>query len=345
MTVLLFVGTLTAQASDAGESDQTFDVSSTIMHHVLDAHEWHIITTTNDDGSEHHVSIPLPIILWTDNGLALFSSSAFHTPNHVAEVNGNYFKIEHEHIYYADASGAVRVDAEGKNLGPLDFSITKNVASLMLAAIILLLLFTSAASAYKKQDNTAPKGMQNVMEALVVYIKDEVARPILGEHKYKTYLPYILTVFFFIWINNLLGLIPTGANASGNIAFTLTLAVFTMLITNFSGNRHYWGHIFAMPGVPLWLLPIVTLVEIIGILTKPFALMIRLFANITAGHTIILSLVCLIFLFKQWLIGVPVTLFLIPMTFLELFVAALQAYVFTLLSTLFISQAVAEDHH
>lgn len=330
-----------SQARAGGDtSGEQFDISSTIMHHVLDAHEWHVYSTTNADGSEHHVSIPLPVILWTDQGLAVFMSSAFHSANGVAEANGLYFKNEHEHIVYTDPSGQV---LEGS--APLDFSITKNVASLMLAAIILLALFISAANAYKAGQNVAPKGMQNLVEALVVYIKDEVAIPILGEHKYKKYLPYILTVFFFIWINNLLGLVPTGANTSGNIAFTLTLAVITLLITVVSANGHYWRHIFAMPGVPAWLLPIVTVVEIIGIFTKPFALMIRLFANITAGHTIILSLVCLIFLFKNWLIGVPVTIFLIPMTFLELFVAALQAYVFTLLSALFISQAVADDHH
>jgi F-type H+-transporting ATPase subunit a len=183
------------------------------------------------------------------------------------------------------------------------------------------------------------------MEPLIIFVRDEIAIPNIGEKKAAKYLPYLLTVFFFIWINNLLGLIPTGANASGNIAFTMTLAVITGLITNFSGNGGYWSHIFWTPGVPLWLRPIMLPVEVIGILTKPFALMIRLFANITAGHIIILSLLSFIFIFKSYAVGVPVTAFVIVMTFMELFVAALQAFIFTLLSALFIGSAVEEHHH
>jgi F-type H+-transporting ATPase subunit a len=184
-----------------------------------------------------------------------------------------------------------------------------------------------------------------MLEPLIVFVRDEIALPNIGHHKYKKYLPYLLTLFFFIWVNNLLGLIPSGANLTGNIAFTMTMAFFTLILTVFSGNSHYWKHIFMTPGVPIPLLVIMIPVEVIGIFTKPFALMIRLFANIMAGHTIILSLVGLIFIFQNAFLGVPVTLFVLAMNCLELFVALLQAYIFTLLTALFIGQAVAEEHH
>jgi F-type H+-transporting ATPase subunit a len=339
-SILAILFRFNAQAENPEGTE--FDAGAMITHHIADAHEWHLWTTMGEDGKEHHVSIPLPIILYSSQkGLEIFSSSNFH--NDLATYQG--YKLEHEHIYFADGGGIIAKDEAGKNLAPLDFSITKNAASIMLSALILLTIFSAVASGYKKNAGKAPSGIQSVFEPLIMFVRDDIAVPNIGEKKADKYLPYLLTIFFFIWVNNLLGLIPTGANASGNIAFTMTLAVITGLITNFSGNAGYWGHIFWTPGVPLWLRPIMLPVEIIGILTKPFALMIRLFANITAGHIIILSLLCFIFVFKSFMVGVPVSIFVVLMTFMELFVAALQAFIFTLLSALFIGTAVEEHHH
>ena len=321
------------QHSPQEEEKEGFSATDLIVHHILDDYGWHLFTYKDDNGDAHHVTIPLPVILYTDDGLVCFWSAAFHhAPNGLVKKGIYTFKLNHGHI----------IDTEHKRI--IDVSITKNVASMMLAVLILILLFSKVARVYKNQNDQAPSGFQNLLESLIVFIRDDIAIPNIGKKKYEKYFPFLLSLFFFIWLNNLLGLIPTGANASGNIAFTFTLAVFTMLVTNFSGNKNYWGHIFMPPGVPLWLLPIMIPVEIIGIITKPFALMIRLFANITAGHIVILSLISFIFIFKSALVGLPVGLGVIVMTFLELFVAALQAYIFTLLSALFIGLATAEGH-
>jgi len=335
----LFLGNK-VQAGEPTEGG-VFNPGDMIIHHISDAHEWHLWTTTGADGKEHHVSIPLPVILYSEKGLEIFSSANFH--NDLQTYNG--YKLEHEHIYLADANGTILTDANGKKLAPLDFSITKNVASIFISAFLLITIFSAVAGGYKKNAGKAPSGIQSFFEPLIMFVRDEIAIPNIGEKKYEKYLPYLLTVFFFIWVNNLLGLIPTGANASGNIAFTMTLAVLTGVITNLSGNASYWGHIFWTPGVPLWLRPIMLPVEVVGILTKPFALMIRLFANITAGHIIILSLMSFIFIFKSMAVGVPVSAFVVVMTMMELFVAALQAFIFTLLSALFIGAAIEEHHH
>jgi F-type H+-transporting ATPase subunit a len=218
---------------------------------------------------------------------------------------------------------------------------------MLLSVVLLLALFIPAASSYKKT-NGVPKGVTGFLEPIVLYVRDEIAIPNIGEKKYMRYMPFLLTVFFFIWINNLIGLIPFfpfSANLSGNIAFTLTLALFTAIITNVSANKYYWKHIF-LPPVPVWMYPIMIPVELIGVLSKPFALMIRLFANITAGHIIILSLVSLIFIFKSLLIA-PVSVgFILFINTIELLVAVLQAFIFTLLSALFIGMAIEDhDHH
>jgi F-type H+-transporting ATPase subunit a len=231
---------------------------------------------------------------------------------------------------------------------PLDFSVTKSVVGMLASVIIGLFLFISMANSYKKSGVSHPRGIQSFLEPVVLFVRDDIAIPNIGHH-YEKYMPYLLTVFFFILINNLMGLIPFpppfGANVTGNIAVTFVLAFCTMLITNFSANRNYWKHIFATPGVPFWLLPVMIPVELIGIISKPFALMIRLFANITAGHIIVLSLVALIFIFESVWIAPVSAAFVIFMDCLELLVAFLQAYVFTLLSALFISLAVQEEHH
>jgi F-type H+-transporting ATPase subunit a len=271
----------------------------------------------------------------------------------VVDQNGQKLVRNNEIIFYADKFETLTQDQ--KDLGafefdarPLNFSITKNVFSMFMSAIIMFLLFLVVARSYKK-NQLAPKGIAGFLEPLITFVRDDIARPNIGEKKYAQYMPYLLTIFFFIWINNLIGLIPFfpfSSNLTGNIYFTFVLAFITFIVTTLSGNKEYWGHIFNTPGVPVWLAPIMIPVEIIGILTKPFALMIRLFANITAGHIIILSLISLIFIFESVAVSPISGAFVVFMTVLEMLVAALQAYIFTLLSALFIGQAVAEhDHH
>ena len=365
LSILLSVFTFSAFAQEEKtnteiehvKEDGKFNITEMINHHILDAHEWHFYTTIGEDGQEHHISLPLPIIVYTNGQLDVFSSGEFHhapvkkiasanektahdTMLPVVTKGANNYILEHEHVKVVDNQGNILEDVH-----PLDLSITKNVASMMIASLLLLIIGFTIAGSYKKREGQAPKGIQSFFEPIIVYLRDDLAIPNIGEHKYKKYFPYLLTLFFFIWFNNLLGLLPTGANTSGNIAFTMTLAALTLLITNISGNGHYWKHIFAMPGVPIPLLLIMIPVELIGIFTKPIALMIRLFANITAGHTIILALIGIIFIFKNYVLGVPIVPFVFLMMCLELFVALLQAYIFTLLTALFIGQAVADDHH
>lgn len=330
------------QSQNPQEEESFTDV---IMHHISDSHEYHLL-----DWQGTPVTLPLPIILWTENGLVTFLSSEFHHDDKgevIVEKKGLYFVRVHGQIHYTDANGTLSYNNDHKleNPRPLDFSITKNVVLLFLIALIMFLAFTAVARSYKKNPK-APKGFANLLETLVVFVRDDIAVPNIGNHKYERYMPYLLTVFFLILIGNLLGLVPIiSGTLTNDIVFTGTLAVITFLITTFSGNRNYWQHIFATPGVPKWLAPIMIPVEIIGMLTKPFSLMIRLFANITAGHVIILSLIGLIFTLKTIFVS-PVSVgFSLFISILELLVAFIQAYVFTLLSALFIGGAVAEEHH
>lgn len=328
--------------------EKEFNASELINSHIGDSHEFHIA-----DWGGHPISFYLPVILWTDNGLVTFSSEKFHhdnTGHHVIEEGGQKFVRYNEVIYYADkfeSTAKEDLSAFAFELRPLDFSITKNVFSLFLSVVILFSIFFVAGRSYKKNTG-APTGIAGFMEPLVTFVRDDIAIPNIGHKKYERYMPYLLTVFFFIWINNLIGLIPFfpfSSNLTGSIFFTFVMALITFLVTSFSGNKYYWGHILTPP-VPKALYPIMVPVEIIGMLTKPFALMIRLFANITAGHIIILSLISLIFIFKSVAVAPVSGAFVLFMSVLELLVAALQAYVFTLLTALFIGQAVEEhDHH
>ncbi len=338
----------THEAHGGHGEDKEFNASDLINSHIGDSHDFHIF-----DWDGHPISFNLPVILWTDNGLVIFSSEKFHhdnTGHHVVEANGQKFVRHNEVIYYADKFETLSEDDKSAfnfEARPLDFSITKLVFSLLMSAIVLFLLFSAVARSYKK-NKMAPKGLAGFLEPLVVFVRDDIAIPNIGEKKYAKYMPYLLTIFFFIWINNLIGLIPFfpfSSNLTGNICFTFVLAFITYIVTTASGSKDYWKHIF-MPPVPVLLYPIMIPVEIIGTLTKPFALMIRLFANITAGHIIILSLISLIYIFKTVAIAPVSGAFVLFMSVLELLVAALQAYVFTLLSALFIGQAVEEhDHH
>lgn len=358
MVVLLLSAPVFSSSSEEGEP---VDVTGMIMHHIKDAHEWHILSYPGDDGVKHHVSVPLPVIL-IDNGLQVFSSKKLYHAQEAVEVELADGKIDHyvaneelgygmfhEKIYKLNAAGLLDFDAEGHVLNekPYDFSITKHVFTLFFSGLLLFLLLKAAVKTYKNDGLHPPRGIARFIEPIVIFVRDDIAKENIGEAKYKKYMPYLLTAFFFIWINNMLGLVPIfpgGANLTGDISFTLALAVLTMLVTVFSGNKNYWKHIFATPGVPVWLLPIMVPVEIIGIFTKPFALMIRLFANITAGHIIILSLTGIIFTFGSaaWAgLSIPMSLFILV---LKLLVAFLQAFIFTMLSALFIGGAVAEEH-
>ena len=330
-------------------AEEEFNSVEMIMHHISDAHDFHFLDYTDSEGVEHAVSIPLPVILYTNSGLVCFMSSAFHHNDdgtYVVSKKGTNFVKYHEKIYQLnDGATSLEFDEQHHPLNaakPIDVSITKNVFS-MLLSVVLLLSFFGAAGRSARKNPGAPKGILAFLEPIIVFIREDIIIPNVGEKKYKTYIPYLITIFFFIFFNNLLGLIPGGANVTGNIAVTLVLSVFTLLVTNFSANKAYWKHIF-LPPVPLALYPIMVPIEVIGVLTKPFALMIRLFANITAGHIIILSLISLIFVFKSIFIA-PVSVgFVLFMYTLELLVALLQAYIFTLLSALFIGQAI-EEHH
>lgn len=338
-----------AQEEIENTKKEKFDAKEMIMHHVKDAHEFHIIEI-----NDKPVSIPLPIILFTDNGLVTFMSSEFHhddSGHHVVEEDGMKFVKLHEKIYQLNGDAiSVEFDEEHHPTNastPWDLSITRNVFMMWVSAFVLLLIFVTAARTYKKSEGNVPTGIAGFVEPLIVFVRDEIARPMIGEHKYKKYMPYLLTIFFFIWINNIFGLIPilNGANLSGNIAFTMVLALFTFIITTFSGNKNYWKHIFWMPGVPvpmkLFLMPI----ELIGIFTKPISLMIRLFANITAGHIIILALMSLIFIFESVLIAPVSVAFSLFITVIEIVVTAIQAYIFTILSALYFGMATEEEHH
>ncbi|MBT0607185.1 F0F1 ATP synthase subunit A [Aequorivita echinoideorum] len=339
----------TASDPHQEEGGGKFDPKELIDSHVWDSHEFHIA-----DWSGHPITLALPVILWTDNGLTIFSSAEFHHDNsgtHVVEANGQEFVRYREHIFYADRFSQEKFQ-ETSTMGrpflyedrPLDFSITKTVFSMILVSLILLLLFSVAARHYKK-NKMAPKGVSGFLEPVIIFVRDEIAVPNIGS-KYVKYMPFLLTTFFFIWVNNLVGLIPFfpfSGNVTGNIIFTLIMALIVFIITVFSGNKYYWKHILT-PDVPKALYPIMIPIEIIGMFTKPFALMVRLFANITAGHIIILSLVGLIFIFETAAISPVSIVFVLFMSVLELLVAALQAYVFTLLAALFIGQAV-EEHH
>ena len=320
---LLTIFAFTANASAPAEEGAPFNPGEMITHHIGDAYSWHFA-----DG----VDLPLPVILYGDNGLDVFSSSNFYDANHNPQPYKGYV-MDHGHIAYENGQGA-----------PLDLSITKNVASMFVSVILLFAVFMTIAGRYKANPGKAPSGIQSFFEPIIVFVRDEIAKPNIGP-KYERYVPYLLTIFFFIWFNNLLGLMPGGANLTGNIAVTMILALMTLIITLASSNKAYWAHIFKTPGVPIPLLLIMIPIELVGILTKPFSLMVRLFANITAGHIIILSLFSLIFIFESIAVGPVAVAFAIFMNFLELFVALLQAFVFTLLSAMYFGGAVEEHDH
>ena len=329
---------MTAQANDHG-AEEKLDPAKLIMEHIQDAHDFHFFTLQKKDGSEFHATVPLPVIIYSNTkGLSVFSSSQFHHGH--ASYKG--YRLEEGKIH-----------AEDPNEQIIDLSITKNVVQMLIALTILVVLMIGIANKYKKGQgvHTAPKGWQNAIEPVITFVRDEVAKPNLAG-KYQKYLPYLLTVFFFILINNLFGLLPGSANVTGNIAFTIVLGVISFFVILFSTNKHFWGHIFWYPGVPVVVRLLIMLpVELLGVFTKPFALIVRLFANMVAGHIIILSFITLIFIFGSmnaiagWGFSPLSVLFAVFIYLFEIMVAFIQAFIFTNLTAVFIGQAFEGGHH
>lgn len=327
LTLLFVAGFSTLSIANEEESKpEAFNASEVILHHVMDDHVWHIW-----DG--HYGTIFLPVIVYSsERNLDVFSSRNFYDEHHnLVDYNG--YRLEHNHISIVGSEAYV-----------LDVSITKNVAMLLINAVLLLVVFLSVAKSAKNNFGKAPKGLQSFFEPIVIFVRDEIVKPNIGHH-YEKFMPYLLTLFFFILFGNLLGLLPGAGNLTGNIAVTLTLALLTFIITNVKGNRAYWSHIFWTPGVPLPLRLVILPVEIIGIFTKPFSLTVRLFVAITAGHIVLLSLISLAFIFQSVTVGFVSSLIVLFINLIELLVAGIQAYVFTLFSALYIGMATADHEH
>ncbi len=317
--------------------DAPYDAKATILEHISDSHSWPFVLPFVAEKP-----LPLPVILYTDKGIDVFSSGKLMPEGTVYAGTHYSYKLEENKIKVVDASSEINVAATKKIF---DFSITRNVISMFMAVAILLIVFLSVSAAYKKREGKAPKGLQSFLEPLILFVRDDIAVPNIGV-KHLRYMPLLLTVFFFILLNNLFGMVPFfpgGYNLSGNIAVTAVLSVIIFFVVNLGANKYYWKHIFK-PN-PWWLFPIMIPVEIVGVFTKPIALMIRLFANITAGHILILSLISLIFIFKTIWVSPVSIVFVVFMDAIELLVAFLQAYIFTLLSALFIGMAIEEHHH
>ena len=349
---LLFASVSLANTKEEAQSgDLKTEIKEYIAHHLQDAYDFSLFSYTNEKGEHVYIGAPLPIILW-DNGLKVFSSSKFHHGETVAEVDGNYYALYHNKIYRTDANGTINYDEDHHptNAKPLDFSITKSVVSMFLVVVLMFVLFKKQAESYAKNRGLAG-GVGRFLEPIVLYVRDDIARPNIGEKKYKKYINFLLTIFFFIWFLNLLGMTPLGVNVTGNIAVTFGLALLTFIITNVTGTKDYWLHIFdplgsTMPWfakLPLYIILIP--IEVLGIFIKPFSLLIRLYANMQAGHIVLMSLIGLMFIFKSW-IGSPLSFGLaFAISLIEILVAFLQAYIFTMLSALYFGFAAEEHEH
>lgn len=352
-TLLLAQFTFAKEQEHATEDhgkDLKTEIKEYISHHLKDSHDFSLFSYTKENGEHKYVGFPLPVIL-IDGGLQVFPSSKFHHGETVAEVDGNHYKLYHGKIYKTDAEGTINYDEEHHptNVKPLDFSITKNVVMIIVTGLLMLWLFSSLARSYAK-NNGIPTGAGRFFEPIVLYIRDDIARPNIGEKRYKKYMPFLLTIFFFIWFLNIFGMTPLGVNVTGNIAITTSLAILTFLITNFTGTKDYWMHQFNPLGdslpwygkIPLYI--ILVPIELLGLFIKPFSLLIRLYANMQAGHIVLMSLIGLMFIFKSWL-GSPLSFGLaFAISLIEVLVALLQAYIFTMLSALYFGFA-SEDHH
>lgn len=318
-----------------------------IKHHLLDSHDFHLFSYGKESGHEKHISFPLPVILW-DNGIHVFSSSKFEHGHAVAESNGSYYKINHHDgkIYKTDAAGTFTENEKGhvENDKPIDFSITKNVTMILFTGLLMFLLFAGLGKSYKKNGSIA-KGAGRFFEPIILYVRDDIAIPNIGEKHYRKYMSFLLTIFFFVWFMNMFGLTPLGVNVTGNIAITASLAIIAYIITTFTAKKDYWGHIFWMPGVPVPMKFVLAPIELLGTIIKPFSLMIRLYANMLAGHVVLMSLIALMYKADS-IFGSPLAFLLaFVLTILEVLVALLQAYIFTMLAALYFGSAVEEHHH
>ena len=319
------------------------EIKAYILHHLQDSHDFNLLSYKDKTTNEKvNIGMPLPVILW-DDGLKVFSSSKLKHGKNVVSSGDNHYKLYHGKIYRTDAQGTIIYDEHHHptNAMPIDFSITKNVISILFTALLMFVLFRGLAQSYKKNGMIA-KGVGRFFEPIVLYVRDEIAIPNIGEKHHRRFMAYLLTLFFFIWFLNLLGLTPLGINVTGNIAITFCLALITFVITTLVGKKYYWKHIFWMPGVPWPMKIILAPIELLGLIIKPFSLMIRLYANISAGHIVLMSLIALIFIFKNW-IGSSLSFVLaFSISIIEILVALLQAYIFTVLSALYFGFAVEE---
>lgn len=344
---LILIGTF-GFASEAPEKEKSGDLRSEIKayirHHLEDTHDFSIGSYTTEEGKKKYIGFSLPVILW-DNGLVTFSSGKLKHGKAVVEVNGTYYKLYHGKIYKTDAEGNITYDDQHHptNNKPLDLSLTKSVVTMLATALLMFLLFRGLARSYARNGSIAA-GVGRFFEPIILYIRDEIAIPNIGEKHHKRYMSYLLTIFFFIWFLNILGLTPLGINVTGNIAVTFGLALLTFLITNLTANKNYWAHIFWMPGVPVLMKIVLAPIELLGVIIKPFSLLIRLYANIQAGHIVLMSLIGLMFIFHNWLGSSLSFVLAFAISIIELLVALLQAYIFTMLSALYFGFAV-EEHH
>jgi F-type H+-transporting ATPase subunit a len=329
------------------------EVDAYILHHIKDSHDFSLFSYTSDEGERKHFGFPLPVIIWTSEGLVTFMSSEFHhnDDGHVlVEKKGLKFAKIHSKIFELDGNASsVSFDETHHATNAhkvLDFSMTKSVVGILLIGFLLLFWFSRLANQYKTKK--IPTGFARVLEPLVLYVRDEIARPNIGDKHYRRFTGYLLTVFFFIWVLNLAGLTPLGFNVTGQLAVTACLAIFTLIIYSVSGTKAYWMHMIWMPGVPVLIRPILAIIELAGaLIIKPFSLLVRLFANISAGHIVVMSLIAIMFTLKESLGVVGATGLSLVLSFfitlIEVLVAFLQAYIFTMLSALFIGMAV-DDH-
>ena len=357
IAVALFVGfangystPLNFEKDNEKKGDIKSGIKEYITHHLKDSHSFSITSWKDEQtGEKVYIEVPLPVILY-DQGFRFFWSSDFKHGKSVVSSGESYYKLEYHdsRIYKTDRLGQINYDENHHPLNekPLDFSITKNIATIMIVSILMLLLFVSLAKSFKTNKGISI-GIGRFFEPIILYIRDEIAIPNIGEKKYKNYMSFLLTIFFFVWFLNLLGLTPLGVNVTGNIAVTFSLALLTFLITNLTANKNYWGHIFWMPGVPILIKVVLAPIELLGVFIKPFSLLIRLYANIQAGHIVLYSLIGLMFIFNN-LVGSSLSFVLaFFISIIEILVALLQAYIFTMLSALYFGFAVAEhegDH-
>ena len=350
-----FSGTEKHDSKDGGQVNTKEEVEAYIIHHIKDSHDFSLFSYTNSEGVRKHFGFPLPVIVYSSQGLVTFMSSEFHhnDDGHViVEKDGLKFAKIHSKIYELEAGAAsVAFDEDHHATNAhkvLDFSITKSVMGILFVGLLLLWWFSSLAKQYKTKQ--IPTGFARVLEPLVLYVRDEIAKPNIGEKHYRRFTGYLLTVFFFIWTSNLLGLTPLGFNVTGQLAVTGCLAIFTLVIYTVSGTKGYWMHMIWMPGVPVLIRPVLAVIELAGaFLIKPFSLLVRLFANISAGHIVVMSLIAIMFVLKESLGVVGATGLSLVLSFfitlIEVLVAFLQAYIFTMLSALFIGMAVDDHAH